>query len=247
MPRRIESLGKQLETLTGMRLDDIDDVAAGIESGDELPRLYVLVRAKAPFDAKAVLTKTDTSKEEKVRGQPVGRFTAYNFVEGLVWSIDDRTLAIVLRTQPGPLVELESIPEKSNPEAHGESLRKIVGEVPQSSLAWIAGDMSKDSLLNLLSVFQARTEGLRALLEAKAFRVSLSADSDVTLHGAFLMPSAKAMTELEPKLKALDWRGAKSLKVESSPAEAPPWAFVQVRYDAAGIREVVQNAIGARE
>jgi hypothetical protein len=55
------------------------------------------------------------------------------------------------------------------------------------------------------------------------------------------------MTDLRPQLEALDWRGAKSLRVETSPADAPPWAFVQVRYDATGIREVIQRAIGAKE
>jgi hypothetical protein len=246
-PRRIESLGKQLESLTGLKLDDVDELAAGIEPGEDFPKVYLLVRTIKPLDAKTVLGHIDTSKGEKVRGRPVGRFSAYNVVEGLVWPHSERVLAIVLRVQPGPLVELESISEKANPDAHGEALRKIVAEVPRQSLAWIAGDVSKDSLLSLLVVFQARTEGLRSLLEAKAFRVSLSADADVTLQGAFLMPSAQAMKELRPKLEALDWRGAKSLKVETSPADAPPWAFVQVRYDDAGIREVIQNAIGAKE
>ena len=32
--------------------------------------------------------------------------------KGSVWPIDERTLAIVLRVQPGPLVELESIPRE---------------------------------------------------------------------------------------------------------------------------------------
>jgi hypothetical protein len=184
-----------------------------------------------------------------VRGRPVGRFSAFNIAEGLVWPVNDRMLAIVLRVQSGPLVELESIPKEPRPklEGSGERLRKIVGELPGQSLAWIAGDLEKDSLLNTLSLLQANTSGLNALLEAQAFRVSLTADTDFTLQGAFLMPSTKKMMELRPKLEELDWRGPKSLKIETSPTDAPPWAFVQVRYDSAGIQAVMQSAIAAKD
>ena len=248
-PQRIESLGKRLEEQTGIKVDDLDEVVAGIEQGDEYPKVYILLRTHQAYDFEAVLKHTDRTKAESVRGRPVGRFTAYNIVEGLVWPIDDRILAIVMRVQPGPLVELESIPREARPKLAGssETLRKIVGELPGQSLAWMAGDMTKDSLVGLLSVFQARTDGMKSLLESKAFRVALTADTDFTLQGAFLMPSAKRMEEARPNLEALDWRGPKSLKIETSPADAPPWVFVQARYDVAGIRTVMQSAIGAKE
>jgi hypothetical protein len=246
---RIASLGKLLEAQTGLTLDDLDEVVAGIETAGDFPKLYVLLRTRKAYDPAAVLKLTDRTKAETVRGRPVGRFSAFNIVEGLVWPIDERMLAIVLRVQPGPLVELESIPQEPREKMSGssETLRKLVAELPGQSLAWMAGDVAKDSLFDLLSVFQARTDGMRSLLEAKAFRVSLTADADVTLQGAFLMPSTKAMDEAKPKLEALDWRGPKSLKIETSPADAAPWVFVQARYDDAGIRAVMQSAIGAKE
>jgi hypothetical protein len=248
-PRRIESLGKRLEELTGLKIDDLDEVVAGIEPGDEYPKVYVLLRTHRPYDVQAVLGHTDRSRAESVRDRPVGRFSAFSVVEGFVWPFDERMLAIVLRVQPGPLVELESIPREPRPKLEGSSemLRKLVGELPSQSLAWLAGDMTKDSLAGLLSVFQARTDGMKSLLEAKAFRVALTADADFTLQGAFLAPSTKRMEEARPNLEALDWRGPKSLKIETSPADAPPWVFVQARYDVAGIRAVMQSAIGAKE
>ena len=88
---------------------------------------------------------------------------------------------------------------------------------------------------------------MKSLLDSKAFRVALTADADFTLQGAFLMPSAKRMDEAKPNFEALDWRGPKSLKIETSPADAPPWVYVQARYDIAGIRAVMQSAIGAKE
>ena len=222
-----------------------------METTGDLPnvKIYVLLRTRKPYDGAAVLKKVDRSKAETVRGRPVGRFTAFSIAEGFVWPMDERMLAIVLRLQPGPLVELESIPQEPREKmaGSGETLRKLVAELPGQSLAWMAGDVEKDSLFDLLSVFQAKTDGLKSLLEAKAFRVSLTADADMTLQGAFLMPSVAKMNESRPKLEALDWRGPKSLKIETSPADAAPWVFVQARYDAAGIRAVLQSAIGAKE
>jgi hypothetical protein len=248
-PARIASLGQRLGEVTGLTLNDVEEVVAGIEPTDSFPKVYVLLRTVKPFDAAVVLKRTDRTKQEMVRGRPVGRFSAFNIAEGLVCPIDERMLAIVLRVQSGPLVELESIPNAPRPKlaGTGERLRKIVDELPGQSLAWIAGDLENDSLLATLSAFQANTNGLSSLLETQAFRVSLTADTDFTLQGAFLMPSGKKMLEARPKLEELDWRGPKSLKIETSPADAPPWMYVQARYDVGGIRAVMQSAIGAKE
>jgi hypothetical protein len=248
-PARIASLSKLLEAQTGLTIDYLDEVVVGMETSGDYPKIYILLRTRRAYDLAAVLQHVDRSKAESVRGRPVGRFSAFNIVEGFVWPVGERMLAIVLRVQQGPLVELEAIPQEPREKLAGssETLRKLVDELPGQSLAWMAGDVEKDSLFDLLSVFQARTDGLKALLEAKAFRVSLTADADVTLQGAFLMPSSAKMAEARPKLEALDWRGPKSLKIETSPADAAPWVFVQARYDAAGIRKVMQSAIGAKE
>ena len=248
-PARIASLSKLLEAQTGLTIDDLDEVVVGMETTGDYPKLYVLLRTRKAYDSAAVLKLADRSKAESVRGRPVGRFSAFNIVEGFVWPAGERMLAIVLRVQPGPLVELESIPQEPRDKLAGSSemLRKLVAELPGQSLAWMAGDVEKDSLFDLLSVFQAKTDGLKSLLESKAFRVSLTADADVTLQGAFLMASSMKMNESRPRLEALDWRGPKSLKIETSPADAAPWVFVQARYDLAGIRAVMQSAIGAKE
>ena len=87
-------------------------------------------------------------------------------------------------------------------------------KVPSQSLAWFAADLNKSAgLVDFLGLVGGRSEAVQALLAAKELTLSISADKEWTLQLQMRVESAKEMESIEKKLKSLDWREPRSLKV----------------------------------
>jgi hypothetical protein len=248
-PRTIASLGDRLETYTGLTLDDIEQVAVGMELTEKMPRLYILLATRRAYDPAAVIKHVGSAKKETLRGRPVARFDLFNVGEGFVWCLGDRLLAIALRVEPGPLSDLEAIPREGRKQLEGTEakLRQLVQkDIPTQSLAWIAGDLGPASgLSDFLSIINARTEGWQPLIDAKMFAISLRADRDLSIDGQLLARSAKDMKKAEAAMKKLDWRNGKTATIVVSPEDREPWLSFQARYDADGLRRLFASGIGA--
>src|SRR6185369_9192437 len=76
-PRSILWLGDRLKNATGLTLDDLDQVALGVEMTDKLPKIFVIVQTRAAYDSQAVLKSFSTAKgltKLSLRNRPLVRF-----------------------------------------------------------------------------------------------------------------------------------------------------------------------------
>ncbi len=249
-PRSIEWLRERLKDSTGLSLDDLDQVAVGIEMTDFLPKIFVIVQTHAVYDPEAVLKPFAPAKSQMLRKRPLVRFQLSPVGDGICWCVSDRHIAFLFRIEPGKLDDLEAIPVQPRQKLEGssEAIKAIVEDrVDKQSLAWLAADLkSAKGLLDLLSLAGARVEAYRPLLDAKALAINIKTDRDIVVLGHVLAGSEKGVKPLETYLRDLDWRGAASTKIESTPpdAGAEPWVTMQLRYEPASIRDLLKKGPG---
>ena len=225
-------MAEVVNDLTGLRLEDLDQIAVGAEMTDKLPKVYLIAETRTKYDANNVLKKA-TSKQ-MLRSRPVAKFPLPKIGEAVVWCMDDRHIAVLLRIEPGNLDDLQSIPPlpRRNLEGSPDYVRSLVNDrLSRQSLAWAVGDLaSAVGLRDLLAFVPRRIDGLPTLLDARGFAVSLTltAEREWQIFAQVEAFSPKNSGELEKLFGAFDWGGPKSLKVDAS---APPWIQTQVRYE----------------
>jgi hypothetical protein len=254
-PRSVAWLAEQLKEATGLTLDDLDQVALGIEVADKLPNIYVVVQTRAAYDRQAVLKPFAPAKPHMLRDRPLVQFPLPRLGDGVVWCVSERHLAFLFRIVPGKLEEgeLEAIPKRPRQKLEGSSdaVKKLVSErVDKESFAWLAGDLSLAAgLLDFLAIAGARIEPYRPLLGAKAVALNVKTDQDVVVLAHVLPGSAKEAEALANSLRDFDWRGESSKKVETTPPDAAalPWVSLQLRYRPDTVRELLERGPGMKK
>ena len=221
-----------IQEFTGLKLDQIDQIAGGAEMTDKLPKAYLIVQTRANYDANEILKKA--TAKQSLRGRPVAKFPLPKIGEAVVWCMSDRHIAVLLRIEPGNLDDLQPIPPqpRRNLEGSSDAVRALVKDrLSRQSLAWAVGDLaSAVGLRDLLAFVPRRIDGLPTLLNARGFAVSLTftAEREWQIFAQAEAASPQHAVELEKLLNGFDWGGPKSLKVDAS---APPWIQTQVRYE----------------
>ena len=252
-PRSLVWLADRLKDATGLSLDDLDQIAVGIEMTDQLPKIFVVVQTRAAYDPQAILKSFAPAKTQSLRNRPLVRFTLNPVGDGIAWCVSDRHIAFLFRVEPGKLDDLESIPVRPRQKLEGSSdaIRALVKDrVDKQSLAWLAADLAPASgMLDFLNVVGARVEPYRPLLDAKALAINIKTDRDVVVLGHVLARSPKDIKKLEDCLRDFDWRGESSKKVEATPpdAGADPWVTLQLRYEPATLRELLERGPGFKK
>lgn len=246
-PRSLAFLRDQLKDSTGLTPDDIDHVAIGVELTDQAPKILVVLQTKVVYDSAAILKVFGDKKPQSLRGRPMVRFSLPQVGQGAMWCFGDRFIAFLIHIEGRAAEEFEAIPKepRKNIEGLPDSIQRMFAEkVDKQAIAWLAADMSRAAgLVDFLTIVGARIEAYRPVLESKAVVVNMKTDTDVVLLTNVLAGSDKAMPAIEASLKNLDWRGAKSVKIDSPPpeAKAPPWVTMQLRYEPKAIWELLSK------
>jgi hypothetical protein len=252
-PRSIDWLREQLKNGSGLALEDIDQISLGIELTEKMPKIFVIVATKSPYDPQAVVKAFAPAKALALRNRPLVRFPLPYVGDGVVWCMSDRYLAFLFHFEPRPLDDLEAIPVRPRPKLEGSSatIQALVKErVDKQSIAWLAADLAPASgLADFLSLTGAKIEPYRPLLNAKALTLNIKTDQDIVVLGQVLAGAPKGMKALEDMLRDANWRGATSTKVEATPldAAAEPWVTLQLRYAPAAIRELFNQGPGFKK
>jgi hypothetical protein len=249
-PRSIVWLADQLNEATGLTLDDLDHVAVGALMADKLPKIFVIVQTRTAYDPQRMLKAFAPAKPVSLRDRPVVRFPLWHVAEGMAWGMSERHIAFSFAAGLGQLKDLEAIPPRPRPKLDGfsDAVQALVKErVDKQSLAWLAVDLVPAAgLIDALSVLGARVEPLQPILGSKALTVSFKTDADFVVLGQILPRSAKEAEALAEKLRDIDWRGEASKKIELTPleAKAEPWVTLQLRYEPAKVRELLERGPG---
>ena len=180
---------KRLETLTGLRLEDIDHIVAGarVNSSQGLPRLIVVVRTKSAFDPQAVRAVLKAREHPAARGRAVYLFQRELlplYAQGLATFPNEQTL--VLGWGINKLSEMPTRRRHDTDTLPAEITTLLRGRGRPQGPAWIAGhsdDWPRALALPLLLAradqqqrgVLARLRTFSAWLETEADRPSLRA------------------------------------------------------------------------
>lgn len=243
-PRSVGYLVDQLKD-AGLSLDNLDQVAVGLDIADVPPKIYVIAQTRGPYDENAVVKAFAPHKSSSLRNRPLVQYPLPQLGQGAAWCLGERHVAFVFRFEPNP-ADLAAIPDPDRPrtklEGSSKKLQSLVREhVDKQSTLWLAGDLEKKDGLDALLLF-ADTRPYKDFLEARALTLSVKGDEDLVLVAQVLAGSAKSAKAIEARLQEFDGRGEKSKKVVVAPDDAPePWVTMQLRYEPAAIAEILSK------
>lgn len=246
-PRSIAWLRAQLQSAAGIGVENIDEIALGIEIGDRPPKIFVIVQTRVPYAPADVVSRFPDARPQMLRGRPLVRFPLPHLGEGVAWCLNERHLAFLFRVEPGPVEDLEAISIRPRTKLAGSSatVQTLVNErVDKRSFAWLAADLVPASgLVDFLAIVGAKIEPYRPLLDAKALTLTFRADRDVVVLGQVLARSTKDLKALEESLRAVDWRGDVAVKIETPPpdADVEPWLTIQLRLTPTAVRQIFER------
>src|SRR4051812_43156120 len=95
-PAIVETLVKQLEKWTGLRLQGIDHVILAVSLDDNLPQGTVALRTRQPYRHEELARTTQAARVKDLHGKPLYAFEV-QLVKGRLWCPDDQTIVLVLR------------------------------------------------------------------------------------------------------------------------------------------------------
>lgn len=238
--RSINFLVDQLKD-AGLSLDNLDQVAIGLDIAEVPPKIYVIAQTRGPYDPAAVMKAFAPHKETSLRNRPLVMFPLPQLGQGAAWCVGERHVAFLF-SFAADRADLEAIPNTSREKLAGSSkkLQSLVKDVDRQSPLWLAGDLEKKDGLDALLVL-ADTRPYKDFLDARAITLSVKGDDDLVVLARVLADSTKSAAAIEAKLNELDGRGEKSKKVVAAPAGEDPWVSIQLRYEPGAIAEILSK------
>jgi hypothetical protein len=242
---------QQITRTSALKLEDLDHIVLASAFDAHFPQLVMIVKTRPPIDLQKI-AEARPRKSKLHEEKPLYEFTLDPFGEALVWNIDERTLIYVIRVDAvgtQHLHGLSATPRKLD-EGLSAPLQKAMKErLPRHPYLWAAGrldnlGMAKDWLPLIVG---ARAE-LASLKEIRIFTLGVEPVEGLTLKGDFQLANAKSAAAFKSLLEGVRLDGARSQKVESSPAnEAEQWVSWQVRGDVSAMRELLNRGKGTKK
>lgn len=248
-PRSVGFLIDQLKD-AGLSLDNLDQVAVGLDVAEVPPKIYVIAQTRGPYDENAVVKAFAPHKVTSLRNRPLVQYPLPQIGHGVAWCLGERHVAFVFRLEPNA-ADLAAIPDRPRTKLEGSSkkLQSLIRDqatLDQQSTLWLAADLEKKDGLDALLVF-ADTRPYKEFLDARALTLSVKGQEDLVVLARILANSAKSAGVIEAKLNEMDARGEKSKKVFVAPPEAEPWVTMQLRYEPAAIAEILGKGPGFKK
>jgi hypothetical protein len=234
---------------TGLRLDQIDHVAAAGQLDKRATRATVVVRTILPYDQQTVSQAVQPAKASLRQKQPLFQFALPTPGTGYLWCVDERTLilAFVLETaNPDPLHDVPATPQPARELPTPLLKRAATERLDRQSRLWLAVDLEAATVLgDLLALAGGMPKDLAPLAKVKALTAGVYPQDGVTLLAQLYTGDPKAAKAVESLLEARRWPEAKSYKVEGPPpgetAVAAQWVTLQVRSDAETMRDLLER------
>jgi hypothetical protein len=233
-PKLLDWPIKQITRTSGLTLEDIDHVVIG---ANDLTQAVMIVKARAKI-SQAKIVEARPVKTFKHEGRPAYEFTVQPPATMLVWSIDDETLAYVIRLDDAKAEHLRVL--SAQPKAIREAVpgRDVfVERLPTQNFAWAAGQL--DQVFGLPLMLALMTGGkaeLGFVKDLKTFTVGITPEAGLTLVGNFHLTDAKAAASFKTQLEGVRMEGMTAKVVSPEPNAAEQWVSWQVRGDAARLR-----------
>ena len=159
----------RLEQLTGLKLEDLDEVVLSLKmQEDVIPQIILIARTRRPYDPEAVRAKLKAKRAIELQGKRVYRFTPEQLqLVGALWCADERTLVFGLH--PNDLIDLPTAPIV-DVERFPEQIRKYLTRLGPGSQAWVVGAPSQwEKLLGLLHLLGLGEADRRIFSQVRAF------------------------------------------------------------------------------
>jgi hypothetical protein len=236
---RGETVVPFLESLLGLKLDDLDHLVFGLTFDEKLRRLTIVVQTRAPYDEATIRRKLQLSPA------PVERLgkTLYQLpVEGVLWCAGERTLVIAIRldrTKAG--ADLDQVPLQPRPGTNQlpAELQSVLKErMGATAQVWAAGH-ARDWDALLQEQANLTREDREALAGLRTFVAPLVFDDTVRVSAAFACRDQAAARALG---KRLDQWGATEPRWKR--AEQGTWVTVQTTTTPEAIRDAVRGVAG---
>lgn len=223
---------KRLETLTGLRLEDIEHIVAGaqVNSSQGLPRLIVVVRTRQAFDAGAVRSALKARESPLARGRPLFMFQqellpAYS--PGFVSFPNERTLVLGWQVAKN----LSAMPTQKRPgdEKLPDAITSMLaGRGKPAGPVWVAGHSDNWpgalALPLALRLLKLDAQERNALAKVRTFSAWLEMHDRATLRVVIRCADAVGAELLERSLRGR-LQGEKGLVV----VQKDEWLDLQYR------------------
>lgn len=230
---------KQIPRATGMDMDEVDHVvlAATLEPA---PRVLMVVKTRTPYELERVARAARPAAKPLFQDRPLYELSLVPIGEAFLWCVEERTLVFVIPFTDLKLDQLSGVSPTADKRADTlpPALQTVLKErLPGVQYLWIAAEMEK---LDALKMLLPPNRG--AMKDMKMFALGVAPIEGMTLTAHFQLRDAKGAAHFAKSLEGIPLEGAKSQKIEATPADAPEsWVTWQVRGEIEAIRAVLDR------
>jgi hypothetical protein len=245
----------RIEHWTGLKLEALDHLVAGLHLTNALPQLTLVVQTRRPYAPAAIARAVHPAKPTPFPDGTLYRLPVDKVGEAWLWCAAERTLVFRLSFPSAKLDDLKALPRRPTPGAAALAapLRNCLRErVEKGSLAWLAAHLEDASALETALFLSGANESTRELLtKVQTFGAGVRLDKGVTLTAAFQLSDAAAAREFEKVLERNRPQGLTAWTVVGPPpagektAGLGNWVTLQARDTPEGIQRVLAGGAAA--
>jgi hypothetical protein len=152
---------ERIETLTGLRLEDVDHIVAGarVNSSEGQPRILVVVRTRSAIDTGAVLAALKAKKHPAARGRSLYMFQQELlpfYSRGLVSFPNEKT--VVLGWEVNKLADMPTRVRPGNEKLPAEITELLAGRGRPQGPVWLTGHCDNWPRALTLVLFLSRAD-----------------------------------------------------------------------------------------
>lgn len=228
----------QVRQWTGLKLVDLDHLALGIRTREQIPEMFLVVRTRRRYSRAEVAKVVAPAKPDNWQGRPVYRVKSGLTGGTQLWLVDPQTIVVHTSILIPHLEDLEAIRVKrSRTAAFSVSITRIIQKhLSQEALLWAVGDLTQNEALKELLKLTAPNRKQSPLLDQiQMFSLGLRLQKGITIAADIQGTDAEAVQHIESWLKKHPPRDAE-IKVVAAPpvaatknAEDAHWVQAQVR------------------
>lgn len=189
----------QLEGLIGLEAEDLEHVVLGLDGGEGIQPVHLVVRTREKYDPKKLLAAMAAVELEgeakKAAKRPLYKVKVGPLEDQYLWLADERTFVL------GLFSKLDGVPLKPAKDLDlSADLREVITKRLRVGMAaWVAGH-SEDWSKTIVPTLLGRLEGtpvLGKLKEVRTFGVGVVPDKPMKAEGAFRCRDEAAAMKLE--------------------------------------------------
>jgi hypothetical protein len=233
----------QLESWTGLKPEQIDNIALGLQPDALVRGATVVVRMRGSYSQNDLAKALQPIKATEVDGKHVYRVQSGS-PQRMIWRFDDQTLVMQVSITGVNLDDVKKFPTKPNTGAAGlpKPIQNLMEQhLDKQSILWAVGELGQVKLLaSAIQLLQIPPAVKPLIAQLDAFTAGVILDKDVTLMAALRgkdSDSANALyqlfnrpTGLQPKLTKPD-------------LTEPLWVLLQWRTDLEHTAEIIADPL----